>query len=441
MMRLVAILMMLLVLPPAGLAAVGEGRISTGRLHDIPIKSQNDVPTSVVIYLSDLPGWTSVDDSNVAALVSAGSLVLQVDLHAYAELLDADKGACLYVVGELTDLAQKAERQLGMQTYLAPIIAGKGEGATFAYAAVADAPANTLGGAVAIGFANHLSLRLPFCPGATAAAVSSGGFSYAFDHPLPEPLELFVDEARLNGVLRQAGSLDKLTVTAVDPSRPSDQLVTAVQSISESNDPFGDLPVTDISATQTPTGLAIFLSGDGGWRDLDKTIGEWMSQKGIHVVGVDSLRYFWSERSPETLARDISRIVASSNPGNDLPVMLIGYSFGADTMALAWPNLDAALRPRTRMIALLAPGPETSFQISVSGWLGIGKGTFKVVPAIAAMPADRVVCVYGSKEAESPCTDPSLSAITLIKTEGGHHFDGDYLGIGVRLLEEFGKRG
>ncbi|ESZ13038.1 hypothetical protein [Mesorhizobium sp. L48C026A00] len=91
-----------------------------------------------------------------------------VDLSKYAKALEADDGECLYVVGEISDLAQKAQRELDVATYLPPIVVGSGEGATFAYAALADAPDNTLGGAVGIGFENRLGLKLRFCPGAKA---------------------------------------------------------------------------------------------------------------------------------------------------------------------------------------------------------------------------------------------------------------------------------
>ena len=55
--------------------------------------------------------------------------------------------------------------------------------------------------------------------------------------------------------------------------------------------------------------LAIVLSGDGGWRDLDKTISEKLQSDGVSVVGWDSLRYFWSRKSPEQVARDLGAVI------------------------------------------------------------------------------------------------------------------------------------
>ena len=48
--------------------------------------------------------------------------------------------------------------------------------------------------------------------------------------------------------------------------------------------------------------MAVIYSGDGGWRDIDKDIAGALQEKGIPVVGVDSLRYFWSEKTPDQVA-------------------------------------------------------------------------------------------------------------------------------------------
>lgn len=434
------ILTFLLTAPASAWATSDLTPVSAGRLQDIPVHAASDKPSAVVIYVSDRSGWGANDDASVAALVKDGDVVLGVDLARYAQALDADSGACLYVVGELTDLAQKAQRQLGIQSYLPPIVAGSGEGATFAYATLADAPANTLGGAIAIDFKNHLSLKLPFCPGATAKPAASGGFSYAFDVSLPETVGLYVGKNRVADIADQGKDVAGLDVEVLDTVDLPGQLVRAVRNLAATDTPFGDLPAIDLPAMGKPSALAVFVSGDGGWRDLDKTIGEWMAAKGIHVVGVDALRYFWSERTAESFAADIETMIARADASKALPVMLIGYSFGADTLPLAWPHLSKASQERTRLVALLGPGLKTGLQISVSGWLGVSGGTFNVVPAIAAMPRGKVVCVYGVDESDSACTDGALAQVPRIISAGGHHFDGDYPALGSKLLAEFNRR-
>ena len=72
---------------------------------------------------------------------------------------------------------------------------------------------------------------------------------------------------------------------------------------------FAKLPLIDLPAEPRGPLLAIILSGDGGWRDLDKTIGEKPQSEGVSVVGWDCLSYFWSRKSPEQLARDLDAVI------------------------------------------------------------------------------------------------------------------------------------
>ncbi|MFC3205501.1 AcvB/VirJ family lysyl-phosphatidylglycerol hydrolase [Aquamicrobium soli] len=412
--------------------------VSAGRLENVRLLPPDGPPKAMVVHFSDRAGWTQADDTVAAALRKDGDVVLGVDLAAYAQALDKADGECLYVVGEITDLAQTAQRQLDIQTYLPPIVTGRGEGATFAYAALADAPANTLGGAVASDFANKLTLRLPFCPGSTATKAADGAsYSYAFDVPLPEPASLFVDETSLDTVRGEASAQNTITVDLLDADDPAGQIVTAVSSLADGIEPFGKLPALDLPATNgKPKAIAILVSGDGGWRDLDKTIGEWLSTQEIHVVGLDALHYFWAKRTPQELATDVAAIVKGTDPKGELPVMLIGYSFGADTIPFAWPLLPKALQDRIKVIALMAPGLTTSFQVTISGWLGIDDSGYEIPPAIAALPVDRVICVSGKEEDQSACRDPALKNVTHIETDGGHHFDGNYAAIAQKFLDK-----
>ena len=52
--------------------------------------------------------------------------------------------------------------------------------------------------------------------------------------------------------------------------------------------------------------------------------------RGVAVVGFNSLKYFWKEKTPEDTAADLARVVQHySEAWNRHRVMLIGYSFGA----------------------------------------------------------------------------------------------------------------
>lgn len=417
--------------------------VSAGLLDSIPITQPTvSPPKAMVIYLSDRSGWQPTDDAIVSALKASGAVVLSVNFATYADKLDKDDGDCADVVGDIVDAAQNAQRQLGIQTYLPPIVVGTGEAATLAYAALSTAPANTLGGVVGAGFTNRLSLKKAVCEATKPVKTADGqAYSYGFDDKLPGTATLLVGRELFKTIDKAADpSGDKVSVEELEIESIPSQVAHEVADLASVARPFGDLPAVDIPASTTPRALCILISGDGGWRDLDKTIGEWLATQGVHVVGLDALHYFWAKKTPEALAKDIAFLADAADANDNLPLMLVGYSFGADTIPFAYPLLPKALQDRTRVIGLLAPGPSTSFQITIGGWLGINDTGYDVTPAIAKLPPDRVMCVYGSEDDESACADRSVSKTTIVKTTGGHHFDGDYIGIAKRFLERVGSR-
>ena len=177
------------------------------------------------------------------------------------------------------------------------------------------------------------------------------------------------------------------------------------------------------------------LAGDGGGGGRDKLDGGGLQARGEQVIGVDSLRYFWSERTPEEIARDTTAMIQKADPTGKLPVAVLGYSFGADTFPFAWKYLDPALQDRTKMIGLLGVETTTTFQVSIEGWLGMD-GDKDVVPAITTIPLDRVVCVYGEEEDDTACTAPELKGAHLLTLSGAHHFDENHQPMAAALLDK-----
>src|SRR5207237_1436566 len=93
--------------------------------------------------------------------------------------------------------------------------------------------------------------------------------------------------------------------------------------------------------------------------------------QGIPVAGFDSLRYFWSARTPDGLAADLDRVIRYyAARWRRSEVVLIGYSQGADVLPFAINRLPAATRARVRSTALLGPGQKASFEFHVTNWIG-----------------------------------------------------------------------
>src|SRR5690348_16720958 len=68
------------------------------------------------------------------------------------------------------------------------------------------------------------------------------------------------------------------------------------------------LPLAEIPARRAGDAVVIFLTGDGGFAELDKQISHVLADSGIGVVALDTRSYLWQRRSPAETARDVARI-------------------------------------------------------------------------------------------------------------------------------------
>ena len=384
-------------------------------------------PDDLVFLFSGMEGDSAALRRAARALADDNTAVVGVDLPSYLHGLASSDDGCHYVIAEIEDLAHQLEREMGFAGYRSPILAGVGAGGTLAYAALAQSPAATIGGAVAVDPTLALHTRVALCEGATATPARGGGFSYAPKTDLPG--RYIKDDAH-------TGHSHARLVTALDP------LLGGEEANGDVAGALPDLPLVDIPANKPGRLFAVIWSGDGGWRDLDKTIGEILAERGVPVVGVDCLRYFWNKREPDQVASDLARILAAARAAWNTPdALVIGYSFGADVLPFAVNRLPDAERKRVVLLSLLGLEPNAPFEIEVSGWLG---GTDEdaplVLPELTRFDLSRLQCVYGEDEEDSLCPAPELAHAEIVKFPGGHHFDEDYEKIADAILASAKRR-
>ncbi|TDF78205.1 virulence factor family protein [Pseudomonas sp. H9] len=201
------------------------------------------------------------------------------------------------------------------------------------------------------------------------------------------------------------------------------------------------IPVVEVPAGQTTDTVTLFLSGDGGWRDLDRDVAGEMAKLGYPVVGIDTLRYYWQHKTPEQSAIDLSELMQHyRQKWGTKRFVLTGYSFGADVLPAIYNRLPAEDQKRIDAVILLAFARSGSFEIEVEGWLGNAGKEAPTGPEMAKLPAAKVVCIYGEEEAdESGCTDHTAVGERL-KLPGGHHFDENYPALAKRLISDIESR-
>lgn len=204
----------------------------------------------------------------------------------------------------------------------------------------------------------------------------------------------------------------------------------------DAQDGLDDLPVVALPPAQ-PGGarMAILVSGDGGWAGLARTIAAALAADGIGVAGLDSLKYFWQQRQPEEVVRDLQRIAEHyGREWHATQVVFIGYSFGADVLPMALNRLPRTLVPRPAGLTLIAPSSTANFEIKVTGWFGAVHPGPPTLPELEKLRGLPMVCLYGADDDASVCPQlpPGLARVEALP--GGHHFGGDYDSVAKSVL-------
>jgi len=204
---------------------------------------------------------------------------------------------------------------------------------------------------------------------------------------------------------------------------------------------LADLPIVEVPATGASDIFAVFLSGDGGWAGIDKKVAAALASRGIPVAGIDSLRYFWSERTPDGLADDISRVLRYyAARWNKQRALLIGYSQGADVLPFAINRLPASAKRMTVLAVLMAMSGSADFEFHLSNWISSGSSGRDVLPEVRRLRRPPALCIYGSDDDETICPQLRSASVQLMRLEGGHHFDGEYDKVAEAILSAVTQR-
>lgn len=414
-----------------------------GRYGTVHVSEPTSAMRGFVILFSDLSGWREADQRTADLLAQDGMLVVGVDAARYADRLDGLTESCHNLVGDAETISHQLQKAQESRAYFTPIMAGAGEGGTLAEQVLAASPSNTIAGAVSLDPASSLDARFHPCPPDPTILHDAGlpGFwSIGATVALPAPTEEMVT------LLRHIGAKVEIHDFAPGAAEPVMMLPLALPHLGfEAPDErdMSDLPLVELPAEHPDGLLAIVISGDGGWRDLDKTIASDLHEQGVSVVGVDSLRYFWSLKSPGRTAHDLARVIrAYAAKWRARSVALIGYSFGADVLPFVYNRLPKPVRTKITIMSLLGFARDADFEIRVMGWLGMAPSdkALAAYPEIVKVPPGLVQCFYGENETDTICPLLANTGVMVVRTPGGHHFGGGYSAIAHSILNGWRQR-
>ncbi len=385
------------------------------------------------------------------AMLDEGAMVATLPLEPFYRKLAAQDGKCTYGPGAFENLSRHLQAFEHLPGYLLPILAGADGAAPYVYAVLAQAPAGTFEAGLSLGFSPRLALKTPPCPVNALRHLAEDGSGNV--DLLPPPAALgsrwvaVQDDAQGSEAIRAARAFvqtvpqaewvalsgDRSSAAAFE--RAYRQVAVPQVALGAPPQQLAGLPIVEVPVASTGRRFVVLLSGDGGWAGIDKSLGTAFAAQGVPVAGFDSLRYFWSARTPDELAADLDRIIRyyAARWGRS-EVLLVGYSQGADVLPFALNRLPAATRASVRLTALLGPGQRASFEFHLANWIG-PSGDLPIAPEASRLSAADTLCIYGREEKDSLCPGLSPGHAQEMPLAGGHHFGGEYAALAARILD------
>jgi len=430
----------------AGLAPAAA--LVGGRYGDVEALAPAGAPRGLVILFSDKGGLEPSDRARLQAIAKAGAIAVGVNTSAYLANLAQDAPGCLSLFEDAEALSRELQREHPAALYRVPIVAGEGLGGALAGAIVAQSPLQTVGGAVSVDPAAGPLTTRDLCPRPLEADDREGPGTPDVPN-LKNPWLVALTPAAPAAVRAHFAEFGRkiprleLRDLAAPPDGEAFAALLKPFLAPEPVTTIEGLPLVEMPAQTHTRRMAVFLSGDGGWRDVDKRVSEKLQQLGVSVVGWDSLRYFWRRKTPDETAADLAAVLSAYTQKWDCDeVALIGFSFGADVTPFLYDRLDEAWRKRISQISLMSPGVAADWEIQVAGWFGAGPSSAAtpLAPALGPIPGEKVQCFYGKLEENNSCGLFADKGAELFAKEGRHHLDGDYDLIARQIFEGFLQR-
>jgi type IV secretory pathway VirJ component len=446
-----------------------EEALTFGPFGKVVLYYETPQPSHMVLFVSGDGGWNQGVVDMARELASLDALVVGIDIKYFIKQLESSGEKCLYPAADFEELSKFVQIKLNYPRYRTPILIGYSSGATLIYAALVQAPSTAFLGGISMGFCPDLMIHKPMCQGSGLESTSGlKGKGYLFlpaaslEVPWialqgtidqvcePASTESFVKKVSQGELMilpkvghgfsvpknwmpqfRQAFA--RLTARAekvdVPPRLASDGASTLVS----------DLPLVEVSATGGNSALmGIIITGDGGWGVTDRGIAQSLAAKGIPVVALNSLHYFWSQKTVEQTAADLNRILQHySTLWKRMDVVVIGYSFGADVLPFMLNRIPRESLQRIKVVALLGLSSTADFQFHLTDWIAARKrsSSLMVRPEVEKLRGKKLLCVYGTED-DSLCRqlDPGLAK--AIPIQGGHRFGKGFQPIVDEILQE-----
>ena len=436
-------------------------RLPAGRFGTVTAYIPEGKPASVAIFLSGDGGWELGVRDMARALTDMGAVVIGVDIRRY--FLSLHKAAqrpgapCQMIATDVEALSHQLQKEIGMSEYHVPVLVGYSSGATVAYATLVQSPPGTFAGALSLGFCPDQDFAgAELCPGAGLHYAQNAQHELVLEPATtlhqpwiafqgqkdqvcnPQATDEFAAKVAGGEVVRLplVGHGFGVERNWLPQFRDAYARIAArAEAPPERPGEVNDLPVQEVHATGNSREFALLITGDGGWAGLDQELAARLAANGVPTVGLNSLKYFWTERTPDQTARDVARLMRHYlSAWNKQRVLLVGYSFGADVLPFVVNRLPRELRERVASVSLLGIDAHAAFEVRIAEWVGGDQGGPPTRPELDTLAHVPVLCIYGEGEADSICPALPAGAVAREQVGKGHHFSGEYATLADRIL-------
>jgi type IV secretory pathway VirJ component len=413
------------------------------RFGTINVYRSHGHPRDVVLLVSGGAGWDARAASLAQRLADKGAMVVGIDVRTYRDALEKAGEACVSPASDFENLSHYVQSKLALKKYFPPILVGYGTGANLVYATLREAPEGLFKGALSVGFCADTSLRKPVCEGPDKIAGKWIALQGAMDTSCPvaavQKFARTVPGSEVVVLPRMTGNLstDESWLPKFDAEYARLAATRLEAKAAVLPGAVADLPLTIVPAAPGGSSdwFGVFLTGDGGWVGLDKGVSIELAKHHIPIVGWDSLKYFWSRRTPDGASHDLDRVLRYyAHAWGKSHVLLIGYSQGADTMPFMVNRLPPATHDMVGFTTLLGISDNALWEFHVATWLGSPAKGIPTAPELARWSGSPYLCLYGESDGDAACADITGHDGTSLKVSGGHHFGGNYAHIADEIL-------
>lgn len=336
--------------------------------------------------------------------LAASTLLVPIDVARLAP--GGATAPCDEVVERLALAARRAQRDAGLNTYQPAVVVGVGRASPLAHTLVASSDPGLFSGGVGTPFPRSAATAPP-CT-APARERTDAPWTSAAPPDLPAAAE---------------AALAQRAPPMTTGHLPLDRWLA-----------YFRLPLS-AAWTAQPRAVLILMSDARGLRAGDRRLAASLAAQGIPVLTIDALRYFWQRRSPRDVAYELKRLMGALQ-SLDVPILVGGTGFGAETMAVATRQVDDA--PVAGLV-LLDPGPSAFFEVEppLPALVPLLRRDWSTADAVAALDVPTLCVASARDRARVVCRD--LARTSRVTTA---HLDHLAAGEPVRaatLIAEFAQ--